>query len=736
MANLVFDFLHNYKTGERRESDPADAYQYDEGHVFEAVVPVAVTSCEIHYWARGFDEAEAYTPASITQNADNSYTITGNIPNKFFETYGDLRVYIVVTDGDASITTYEGRIHICERSKPDDYVDDDPDNEATRVLVEARAAAATATAAAETAQDVADSIPADYTQLSDDVSALKEDLNSLEDIALTFKSSTLETSNAASYGKRFMLNVEKPIPSDVMLGALYLPVNVPTVSASVKVELAKRNANGTYTVYDSVSKSVSMSGLTQGDIVPVMDIGKVTQDDTYVFYSYDAGAQFRMKATTGKYMVVCDSTDETTFTTRDSSGYEIIYLLYCGVTSKYIANNIEKIKSLRDGVGDYAYYEFFNASQSSGGFWNEYIDKSLPLGTKVRFELTKYNSQSTSNISVRAYDSEDNFQTIGNLKLVGGIAEKVLTLNAVKFRIFTQLNAAVTNAEIGCIFSTDVKPGITGELFDSCVSHVYHVEKDGSGDFTNLATAIDVATQWMDSIVYVGAGTWNILDELGSAYLATASDTNQGIVLKNRVHVICSSKAYIKCLFSVADPDNITAAEAAIIDHISAFNSGQYGFTLENADIEVANVRYCVHDERNAETDQYNNYYLNCRMKNTNQTSGSRAQCIGGGLGYDGHIVIDGCTFENPLRENYGVVSYHNAHGSATDSRSLIEVKGCYFKGTNTFRAGYYGNSTVMTQCLVHGNSMGTEPYVTQEDASFTNVNMEIVAWNNEIRSA
>jgi len=177
MANLVFDFLHNYKTGERRESDPADAYQYDEGHVFEAVVPVAVTSCEIHYWARGFDEAEAYTPASITQNADNSYTITGNIPNKFFETYGDLRVYIVVTDGDASITTYEGRIHICERSKPDDYVDDDPDNEATRVLVEARAAAATATEAAQTAQDVADSIPADYTQLSDDVSSLKEDFN-------------------------------------------------------------------------------------------------------------------------------------------------------------------------------------------------------------------------------------------------------------------------------------------------------------------------------------------------------------------------------------------------------------------------------------------------------------------------------------------------------------------------------------------------------------------------------
>ena len=189
MANITLDFLHNYHTGERRESEPANAYQYDEGHVFEAVVPVAVTSCEIHYWARGFDEAEAYTPASITQNTDNSYTITGNIPNKFFETYGDLRVYIVVTDGDASITTYEGRIHICERSKPDDYVDDDPENEATRVLTEAQAAATTATQQAQAASDSADQAQQSAETLSEsveqiatntqDITALEEDINNL-----------------------------------------------------------------------------------------------------------------------------------------------------------------------------------------------------------------------------------------------------------------------------------------------------------------------------------------------------------------------------------------------------------------------------------------------------------------------------------------------------------------------------------------------------------------------------
>ena len=177
MANITLDFLHNYHTGERRESDPANAYQYDEGHVLEAVLPEVVTSAEINYWIRGMENADAYAPGSITPNEDGSCTVLGNIPNKYFETNGELRIYIVVNDDNASITTYEGMLHICQRSMPDDYVDDDPENEATRVLIEARAAAATATEAAQTAQDVADSIPADYTQLSDDVSSLKEDLN-------------------------------------------------------------------------------------------------------------------------------------------------------------------------------------------------------------------------------------------------------------------------------------------------------------------------------------------------------------------------------------------------------------------------------------------------------------------------------------------------------------------------------------------------------------------------------
>ena len=195
MANLVFDFLHNYHAGERRDSEPANAYQYDEGHVIEAVVPVVVTSCEIHYWIRGMEKAEAYVPDSITPNADGTCTILGHVPNEYFQTNGELRVYIVVTDGDASLTTYEGRIQVCQRSMPDDYVDDDPENEATRVLTEAREAAATAKAAAETCEEVLESIPEDYSQLSDDVSDLKDGLGDISSLETEDKSSLVNAIN-------------------------------------------------------------------------------------------------------------------------------------------------------------------------------------------------------------------------------------------------------------------------------------------------------------------------------------------------------------------------------------------------------------------------------------------------------------------------------------------------------------------------------------------------------------
>lgn len=179
MATLTLDFLRNYRLGTYRESEPV-AYQYDQGHVLNILIPGVVTSAEVQYWTRGMKEAAAYEVGSITQQSDGSYAIECSVPNEFFGTWGDLRVYLVVTDDSKYVVTYEGRIKVLQREKPEDYVDDDPDNEALRILIEAREAAQTATAAADRAEEVEESIPADYTELTDEVSELNERLDNLD----------------------------------------------------------------------------------------------------------------------------------------------------------------------------------------------------------------------------------------------------------------------------------------------------------------------------------------------------------------------------------------------------------------------------------------------------------------------------------------------------------------------------------------------------------------------------
>ena len=252
---------------------------------------------------------------------------------------------------------------------------------------------------------------------------------------------------------------------------------------------------------------------------------------------------------------------------------------------------------------------------------------------------------------------------------------------------------------------------------------VYRVEKNGSGDFTKLVDAINEAVRYMDSVVYVGAGTWDIIDELGSEYVESVSITQRGLYLKNRVRVICSSNSLITC--------NYTGSRADTISWLSAFNAGPLGFSLENATIESSNCRYAIHDERDQDADEYNNYYINCKIKHDN-TDGGYNQCIGGGLGLNGRVIIDGCIFENPARTNYQIVYYHNSAGSG---KSFVEVKGSYFKGTNTLGFQWYGSSpaTQKSTLFAHGNSLGSA--IQHTGASGATVeNTEVISFNNEIR--
>ena len=191
-SNLVFDFRHHYETGERRASEPC-AYQYDQGHIAKVYVPETADEFEMHYAWGDFPLSEGYTVDDVEQADDGGYVITAHIPNDLFERSGELRVYVVASDTNSIITTYEGYIFVKNRVQPDDYVDDDPDNHATKILDEAQRYATKSESFAvggtgtrlgedtdnakyylEQAKKVAESIPEDYSELSDDVVDLKD----------------------------------------------------------------------------------------------------------------------------------------------------------------------------------------------------------------------------------------------------------------------------------------------------------------------------------------------------------------------------------------------------------------------------------------------------------------------------------------------------------------------------------------------------------------------------------
>ena len=245
-------------------------------------------------------------------------------------------------------------------------------------------------------------------------------------------------------------------------------------------------------------------------------------------------------------------------------------------------------------------------------------------------------------------------------------------------------------------------------------SDVHIVTVGDREDFETLKSGIEYATQFDNSIVKVKKGTYDLVEEFGSEL-----ETSNGLVLKNNVHVIFEIGS--KVLF------NYTGDLYNVHVNFSPFNSGKYGFTIENLDLEASNCRYCIHDERGNSSDFYHNVYKNCRMKldNTQNPDWQNPQNIGTGIA-NGVIEIENCRFNN-------WITFHNNNGTSTNSKSNVYVRDCYFENGGII-VGSYGNSTEISNFYISGNSLAGN--ITNQDTESTpNVNIELHEWNNEIRS-
>lgn len=263
---------------------------------------------------------------------------------------------------------------------------------------------------------------------------------------------------------------------------------------------------------------------------------------------------------------------------------------------------------------------------------------------------------------------------------------------------------------------------------------IFHI--GSSYSFTRLRDGIAEAVKYPNSLVYVHPGVYDLKEEFSTEI---ASQSGSGIGLKNNVHVIFERGAYVKALF-----DN--SNDWAYV-HFEPFYAVQAdgGFTLENLDIEASNTRYCVHDEHGGHH-KYINKYINCRMQYTNTRSNvSYIQCIGGGTGENGLIVIDGGYYKSSTTHGYSTygtygtpenceqpISYHNGAGNTCNSRIII--KNVYLANRGYFRFGNYGASTIKSHIEISNCSTGLPILNMFETTDSTNANFDILAFGNIVR--
>ena len=283
---------------------------------------------------------------------------------------------------------------------------------------------------------------------------------------------------------------------------------------------------------------------------------------------------------------------------------------------------------------------------------------------------------------------------------------------------------------IGKIYLRYLNDPGTGAVWTRWISYgntEIHIAKDGTGDYTTLTEGLAEAIKIPDCHVYVHEGTYDIIEEYTALYGAsfflnyTQNETNVGLTLANNVIVEFYPNAFVECVY--------TGSNQYVQNKFSAFNSGAKGFTLINANIKTRNIRYAMHDERASADDYYHNSYINCYINHDKLSGSGYAQCIGGGLGKHGLIDIENCIFENPSNTGY-LVSWHNAHAGDA-ARSVINIKNSIVKGD--IRFSYYGVSTLVSTMMICGCKMYHHASVTQESQDYSTVNVEIKQFNNEL---
>lgn len=271
------------------------------------------------------------------------------------------------------------------------------------------------------------------------------------------------------------------------------------------------------------------------------------------------------------------------------------------------------------------------------------------------------------------------------------------------------------------------------------VGKTYIVNKSGGGDYTSLVEAVmDNMGKW-NVTLHLEEGTYDVIQELtdyyGTADFRIQTPSGRGLELGYNITIEGSPNAVIVANYTGSDEG--MQKSFSPLNCYNAPNVG--GMTLRGVNIRCSRVRYCVHDEKETTgTGSYNNLYENCNfyIDNTNNNYWHSSQCIGGGLGHSGSVIVRNSIFEeiDPGNPTMAAVSYHN--NANAGAKSMITCTGNYIKGARGFRFSWYGQSTEITEVICANNSVGraTEYRAETQDTSPIQ-NVTLYDFNNIVRS-
>ena len=248
------------------------------------------------------------------------------------------------------------------------------------------------------------------------------------------------------------------------------------------------------------------------------------------------------------------------------------------------------------------------------------------------------------------------------------------------------------------------------------------VDISGNGDFTSFTNAV-YSTVDSGRTIIVKPGIYNIKNEYIDLFgqqtvddMTDATDLNDfqfGIKLMNR-KVIFETGSHLLCDWRTQTVSGTRRFSVLMI--VS-------NVEIIGMDLECYGTFYAIHDDYGPIDKYFVNKYKNCRVIGHNLYN---ASCIGGGCKRYSKHIIDNCYFDNNA-ELSPTVRYHN-YALNQDAEPIMYITNSYFNAVLLLT--WIGTQT--TKMTVYVNNCHARSIFKTPETSSENDNINLFKWCNE----